>query len=78
MKFLKLSVYLFLLSGVPAWAGDLRLGRAAVKITPPVGVPMGGYFYLRPSTSVHDGPYVSLELNPANPPLLSRLCIAHE
>jgi neutral ceramidase len=58
MRSLKLWVYLFLFSGVPAWAGDLRLGRAAVEITPPVGVPMGGYFYLRPSTAVHDGLYV--------------------
>jgi neutral ceramidase len=58
MRLLKPWVYLSLLLGMPAWAGDLRLGRAALKITPPVGIPMGGYFYLRPSTAVHDDLYV--------------------
>jgi len=38
----------------PAWAGDLRVGRAEVNITPPVGMPMGGYFYIRLSTGGHD------------------------
>lgn len=41
----------------PALAGELRLGRAAVPITPPVGMPMGGYFELRLSTGTHDDLY---------------------
>jgi len=38
-------------------AGDLRLGRASVPITPPAGMPMGGYFELRLATSTHDDLY---------------------
>jgi len=38
-------------------AGDLRLGRASVPITPPVGMPMGGYFELRLATGTHDDLY---------------------
>ena len=41
----------------PLWAGDLRLGRGAVKITPPVGMPMGGGFTIRLSTGIHDDLY---------------------
>jgi hypothetical protein len=33
---------------------QLRAGRAAVDITPPVGVPMAGYYYVRLSEGVHD------------------------
>jgi len=41
---------------VPAFlaAGDLRLGTAAVKITPPPGMPMAGYYYHRGAEGVHD------------------------
>jgi neutral ceramidase len=49
-----LSICFSCLILAPVWAGDLRLGRADVNITPPVGMPMGGYFYLRLSTRVHD------------------------
>ena len=41
----------------PVAAGELRIGRAAVKITPPVGTPMGGSYALRPSTGVLDDLY---------------------
>lgn len=33
---------------------QMRAGRAAVDITPPVGVPMAGYYYVRLSEGVHD------------------------
>lgn len=40
-----------------SWATDLRVGAAKVEITPPKGVPMGGYFYVRLNTGVHDPLY---------------------
>lgn len=43
-----------LLAISPATAGDLRVGAASVKITPEVGTPMAGYYFLRPSEGVHD------------------------
>lgn len=33
---------------------QLRVGRSAVDITPPNGVPMAGYYYVRLSEGVHD------------------------
>jgi neutral ceramidase len=42
-----------LIAGIPAGA-ELRAGRAAVDITPPAGVPMAGYYYVRLSQGVHD------------------------
>jgi neutral ceramidase len=41
----------------PAFAGELRAGRAAVKITPPAGMPMAGYYYVRLNEGVHDDLY---------------------
>ncbi len=38
-------------------AGDLRVGRAAVRITPPKGVPMAGYYRVRLAEGVHDDLY---------------------
>jgi neutral ceramidase len=43
----------FAIAALPA-AGQLRIGRAAVDITPPAGVPMAGYYYVRLSEGVHD------------------------
>lgn len=40
-----------------ARAGELRAGAAAVKITPPIGTPMAGYYSLRPAEGVHDDLY---------------------
>src|ERR1700722_18669976 len=37
-----------------AAAAELRVGRAAVRITPPPGVPMGSSYGLTISTGVHD------------------------
>ncbi|MFN0172536.1 MAG: hypothetical protein ACKV22_39540 [Bryobacteraceae bacterium] len=39
---------------LPLAAGDLRVGRAAVKITPPAGMPMAGYYSIRLNEGVHD------------------------
>ncbi len=38
-------------------AGELRVGRAAVRITPPPGMPMAGYYYNRGAEGVHDDLY---------------------
>jgi hypothetical protein len=45
---------LLALGALPALAEGLRAGAAAVKITPPVGIPMAGYYSLRPAEAVHD------------------------
>ncbi len=38
----------------PQDARELRLGAGAVKITPPPGAPMAGYYYSRAASGVHD------------------------
>ncbi|MBW7892716.1 MAG: neutral/alkaline non-lysosomal ceramidase N-terminal domain-containing protein [Chitinophagaceae bacterium] len=38
-------------------ADDLRIGAAAVKVTPPLGVPLAGYYYERGADGVHDDLY---------------------
>ncbi|MEK7407008.1 MAG: neutral/alkaline non-lysosomal ceramidase N-terminal domain-containing protein [Acidobacteriota bacterium] len=43
-----------LLVAAPLAAGELRVGAAAVKITPPQGMPMAGYYYNRAAAGVHD------------------------
>jgi len=45
------------LFAVTSPAADLRVGRAAVKITPPPGVPMAGYYRIRLNEGVHDDLY---------------------
>jgi neutral ceramidase len=37
-----------------AAAGELRAGCAAVNITPPVGIPMAGYYSIRKAEGTHD------------------------
>ena len=54
MKHEWLAVLLFL---SPGWAGDLHVGRAAVKITPPAGIPMAGYYSVRLAEGVHNDLY---------------------
>jgi hypothetical protein len=49
MTFLVLAVIV-----TPTWAGELRVGAAAVPITPPVGIPMAGYYSERGAQGVHD------------------------
>jgi hypothetical protein len=41
----------------PARAGELRVGAAAVVITPPLGTPMAGYYSERAAEGVHDDLY---------------------
>lgn len=38
-------------------ADDLKIGAAAVKVTPPVGTPMAGYYYERGVEGIHDDLY---------------------
>src|SRR5437868_7171470 len=38
----------------PALSAELRVGAAAVPITPPVGIPMAGYYSQRGAQGVHD------------------------
>ena len=42
------------LLALPLLAADFRAGRGAVKITPPKGAPMAGYYYVRLNEGVHD------------------------
>lgn len=46
---------LLCLIAISALAGqDYKVGRAAVKITPPVGIPMAGYYNIRLAEGTHD------------------------
>src|SRR5579872_3115787 len=45
---------LLMISALAAMGADLRAGAAAVKITPPKGAPMAGYYYNRAADGVHD------------------------
>src|SRR5438067_4719425 len=38
-------------------AQQLRVGRGAVRITPPAGIPMAGYYSVRLAEGVHDDLY---------------------
>ncbi len=49
-------ILLGLLSSL-AIAGGLNIGAAAVRITPPLGVPMAGYYYMRGAEGIHDDLY---------------------
>ncbi len=46
-----------LLCNVIAYGDDLRIGASSVKITPPAGTPMAGYYYDRGVDKVHDDLY---------------------
>lgn len=39
---------------ITTFATDLKIGAAAVKITPPVGIPMAGYYFERGAEKIHD------------------------
>src|SRR5207249_738247 len=47
-------IFVLIISAIGAIAADLRGGAAAVKITPPKGAPMAGYYYNRVADGVHD------------------------
>lgn len=53
MRRFAVSSLVFLLAQTAATAG-LRAGAAAVKITPPRGAPLAGYYYNRAADGVHD------------------------
>jgi neutral ceramidase len=59
---LKTAQLSFLLAGallvsLTSFADDLRIGAAAVKITPPIGASMAGYYYDRGVEKIHDDLY---------------------
>jgi neutral ceramidase len=49
---LNLNVLFFI--SFSASAGELMIGSAAVKITPPIGIPMAGQYFERNALSIHD------------------------
>ena len=49
-----MTLAILALFAAPAWSGELRVGAAAVPITPPVGIPMAGYYSERGAQGVHD------------------------
>jgi hypothetical protein len=53
----RLLVVSMVLAGSAALAGELRVGTAAIKITPPLGIPLAGYYSLRGSEGVLDDLY---------------------
>jgi hypothetical protein len=48
---------IFLLAAVPVFAAELKVGAAAVAITPPEGTPLAGYYSMRGSKRVLDDIY---------------------
>src|SRR5690349_14214804 len=53
MKLATFTIVMFLLASTSRGAG-LRVGAAAVVITPEVGTPMAGYYSARAAEGVHD------------------------
>src|SRR4051794_13866074 len=49
-----LALLSFVCTTAFAAAADLRVGAAAVNITPPVGIPMAGYYSTRLAEGTHD------------------------
>lgn len=47
-------LFVLMISAMAATAADVRAGAAAVKITPPKGAPMAGYYYNRAADGAHD------------------------
>jgi neutral ceramidase len=52
-----LYLLLFNLLALSSFAADLQVGASTVKITPPLGIPMAGYYYMRGAEGVHDDLY---------------------
>ena len=52
MRFMTFLLWATLVT--PAWSSELRVGAAAVPITPPLGIPMAGYYSERGAQGVHD------------------------
>lgn len=55
-----LLLCLFTTTGI--LADDVRIGAAAVKVTPPLGVPLAGYYYERGADGIHDDLYAKTML----------------
>lgn len=53
----KLLLVSICLLPLKTFAGDLKIGAAAVKITPPIGIPMAGYYFERGAVKIHDELY---------------------
>jgi len=51
------TLLVLLTSALPATAADLRVGAAAVNITPVLGTPMAGYYAVRGAEAIHDDLY---------------------
>ena len=52
IRILMLSIIMSCTQAISAC--DLKIGAASVKITPPIGIPMAGYYYERGAQKVHD------------------------
>jgi hypothetical protein len=50
----RITLVLCAVMAPPAWSSELRVGAAATSITPPVGIPMAGYYSERGAKGVHD------------------------
>lgn len=59
-RFCSLFLALMVLASAPVLAGGLSLGTAAVKITPPIGIPLAGYYSPRGSEGVLDDLYTKV------------------
>lgn len=51
------TLIVLILAALPVGAAEFRAGAAAVKITPPKGAPMAGYYFNRAAEGVHDELY---------------------
>ena len=54
-KLILLIIVYFL--SLASFASDVKIGAAAVKITPPPGIPMAGYYHDRGAEKIHDDLY---------------------
>ena len=52
------AAFLLLFAALVSAAGELRVGRASLRITPETGTPMGSSYGLTISTGVHDDLYI--------------------
>jgi len=53
----KLLLVSICLLPLKTFAGDLKIGAAEVNITPPIGIPMAGYYFERGAVKIHDELY---------------------
>lgn len=52
-----ICLLLFFVIAIRSFADDLRIGAAMVNVTPPLGIPLAGYYYERGADGVHDDLY---------------------